>query len=394
MKANLLHPPADMRNIEVAPVFSDHPVRFGLVTTLRKQFVAYYNHKGWLTVAQRDADSTKWETMWVDSKVGWDSHNFVTLAMDDGGHLHMAHNMHNTPLRYMRSQKPFDITTMVKWPMIGRDETACTYPKFMHTKEGKLIFTYRQGTCGNGVQVMNILNGHTWERLPNLFDGEGSANAYFVGPGRHGEFAYTWRTSPDPRSNRDVCYIQTDDFHTWRYSDGTEAFLPLTRDNSEVVDFMPEHSGLLNGNMAVGGTQHMPVVSYHKFDEEGNTQLYNARWNGANWKTYQVSNWDFRWDFQGKGCIPLRVKVHPAIVANINGWGRRLFQNYRYRLLENDCWQYGCYVIDPLTMKPIATTEWQRPKGWRLHWNKLDANYDMPRAVEAKPSMLKVIYDE
>ncbi|MBT7066783.1 MAG: hypothetical protein HN919_10805 [Verrucomicrobia bacterium] len=44
-----------------------------------------------MTVASRPLDSKKWTYQGLPSKVGWDSHNYITMAMDDDGYRSQAH---------------------------------------------------------------------------------------------------------------------------------------------------------------------------------------------------------------------------------------------------------------------------------------------------------------
>lgn len=73
----------------------------------------------------------------------------------------------------------------------------------------------------------------------------------------------------------------------------------------------------MNGYTRFGfDLQNRPIVSYLKFDAAGNTQLYNARMENNDWKIYQSTNWDFRWDFGGYGSLDSRVGVQPVVVED------------------------------------------------------------------------------
>lgn len=85
--------------------------------------------------------------------LGWDSHNYVTLAVDSAGQIHVSGNMHCVPIVYFRTERPGDITRFRQFPaMVGRNEQRCTYPRFLHGPKGELIFTYRDGRSGSGDQ--------------------------------------------------------------------------------------------------------------------------------------------------------------------------------------------------------------------------------------------------
>ena len=94
--------------------------------------------------------------------LGWDSHNFVTLGIDKEGFIHLSGNMHVNPITYFKSTKPNDITTLQQeMIMVGPNEKRCTYPHFMLTKEGELLFHYRDGASGNGNEIYNIYSCET-----------------------------------------------------------------------------------------------------------------------------------------------------------------------------------------------------------------------------------------
>jgi hypothetical protein len=112
-----------------------------------------------------------------------------------------------------------------------------------------------------------------------------------------------------------------------------------------VVDPVPARGGAINGNVRLGfDSQKRPVVSYHKFDAEGNTQLYNTRLEDGKWKTYQSSDWNYRWWFEGGGSIIFEVRVGSVRTA---GEGR-LEQDFTHP-------EYGTrrWVLDEETLQPI-----------------------------------------
>jgi hypothetical protein len=87
-------------------------------------------------VGVRTLDQRRWQTIKLDSKVGWDSHNGITMAIDGNGDLHISGNMHCVPLIYFRTETPGDITTLQRLPMTGTDEQRCTYPHFLTDASG------------------------------------------------------------------------------------------------------------------------------------------------------------------------------------------------------------------------------------------------------------------
>ncbi len=76
-------------SLDIAPVWAAHPVGFSLLTHAPFQFVAFYDVKRQLTVARRKLDERKWDFTKLPVTTGWDSHNYVTMTVDDGGFIHL-----------------------------------------------------------------------------------------------------------------------------------------------------------------------------------------------------------------------------------------------------------------------------------------------------------------
>jgi hypothetical protein len=110
----------------------------------------------------------------------------------------------------------------------------------------------------------------------------------------------------------------------WEKSDGSPQVLPVTIDNCEIIDPVPPGGGMINGNTVIGfDLNQRPVVSYHKYDANGHTQIYNARLGEDGWQIHQATDWDFRWDFGGRGSIGKRVGLTPVLPED-----NRLTQRY------------------------------------------------------------------
>ncbi len=108
--------------IDVAPVWSGHPVGFALLTHGERQFVGFYDADRKLTIGSRKLSQTSWHFVKLPETLGWDSHNYITMAVDDDGCIHLCANMHTGPLVYFRTSKPDDIDTFERFAnMIGRD---------------------------------------------------------------------------------------------------------------------------------------------------------------------------------------------------------------------------------------------------------------------------------
>lgn len=339
--------------LKVDTVWSGHPVGFALLTAPPWQYVGYYNAQRQMVIAARQLDQTEWIKQPLDETLGWDSHNYVTMALDPSGQLHVAGNMHVHPLNYFRTRTPFDVTTLARVPsMTGKDEQRVTYPKFFTGPQGQFLFHFRDGSSGSGNEIYNVydLPGQQWRRLLDtpLVDGEGERNAYFNGPlsGPDGYFHLTWvwRDTFACETNHDPCYARSKDLMHWENSRGEPYALPITFASAEKVDAVPPGGGIINGNVLLGfDCQERVVVTYHKFDDKGQTQLCNARLEDGRWEVHQSSNWNYRWEFSGGGSIPFEIRLNPLQCEEgtvVQGWSHAKEGSQRWRL-------------DPETLAPV-----------------------------------------
>jgi hypothetical protein len=404
-----------VKMLDVADVWSGHPVGFALLTTATKQYAAYYDANRDMTVAQRALTSDTWTFTRLPTTVGWDSHNYIAMAIDSAGYIHVSGNMHAVPLIYFRSMQPNDTTTFSSAPMVGSNESSCTYPLFFHDTSGNLVFNYRDGMSGNGNHIFNIYDTatKTWRRLLNapFTDGEGQRSAYPVGPvlGPDGwwHMVWVWRDTPDASTNHDLSYARSQDLVHWQTAAGKALTLPITLATGDIVDPVPSGGGMINNNTKVGfDAQNRAIVAYHKYDAAGNTQLYNARFEGGRWVTHQTSTWSYRWAFSGQGTLVFEIEVEPVTVD-----GGVLKQRYYHARYGG----WGAFALDATTLAATATlgrslpypvsletvesttagmgVRWQDDSGagpdatvlYMLRWETLDSNRDMARSPPYPP---------
>ncbi len=406
--------------LEVAPVWAGHPVPFALATAGGWQFVAYYNAERRMTVASRKLGEPAWEYQTLDSTVGWDSHNSIAMAVDEAGQVHVSGNMHNVPLVYFRTTEPYQITSFAKLAnMVGQNESSVTYPEFFTGPKGALVFAYRDGGSGNGNHVFNTYDtaANRWTRVLDtpLTDGEGVRNAYPVGPiqgpDAHWHLVWVWRDTPDAATNHDLSYARTSDLVQWEAGAGTSLPLPVTLSASDIVDPVPAQGGMINNNTKVGfDAQGRPCIAYHKYDAQGNTQLYNARLEEGRWVVHQTSQWNYRWDFGGNGTLVFEIEVE-GIQAQSDGTLTQSFYHAQYG-------GWGAFRLDPESLSALETIEaplpypseldtpeseppemrvrWAADWGsddqhrYMLRWETLDSNRDMARDTAPPPSALRL----
>ena len=411
-----------MERIEVAPVWSGHPVGFSVATEGDRQYVAFYDSERRMTVAARDLGSTDWTFQRLSSRLGWDSHNGVVVAADSAGFVHVAGNMHGDPLVYFRSQRPHDISTLRPEGMIGSEERRVTYPQFVRNSNDELFFHYRDGKSGEGVRIFNRWDPakRSWSRYLDrpLFDGLGRASAYLTGPlpGPDGAFhlVWVWRDTPSGATNHDISYARSSDLAHWETAAGEPLELPLTpQDTAAIVDPVPAGGGLAGIAFHVGwDAAGRPVVNYVKYDPAGASQLHNARWEGDRWRIYRTSDWPWRWELDITGSLEHLI-VTDAVRVDPQG---RLLQRFRHRELGSGEPGSGDWVLDTASLRPVETLPlpgllealrrpesavpgmevrgfaWDRRGEYLLRWETLPHNRDRRRRTRPPaPTPLRVL---
>ena len=305
-----------------------------LLTDGNDQYVAYYAVNRGLTVAKHTIGGA-WTYKTLPSTLGWDSHNYVSLGLDRDGNLHVAGNMHNVPLVYFRTTVPGDISTLVRVTNMvdAATESSVTYPEFVNRSDGSLVFDYREGGSGDGVTYFDVYNESTssWSHLVStpMFDGNGSASnpsgtwsSYFQGPtkGPDGWFhmIWVWRDTPDAATNSMLTYAKSQDLVNWVTNNGTPLATPFKYGQGDVIDPVPDYGGLLNGNAKIGfDASGNVLVTYHKYDAQGLSQVYAARPTASGtWQISQITNWTGRWSFGGSGSLNFQVAMQGSHVLS------------------------------------------------------------------------------
>jgi hypothetical protein len=99
-------------------VWSSHRVGYAMVVTDAAIVVAYYDANRQLTVAARPRGAPAWVYHKLDSWTGWDSHNYIAMARDAAGQIHVVANLHGDPLVYYRSTEAGDVRTLTRVPVM------------------------------------------------------------------------------------------------------------------------------------------------------------------------------------------------------------------------------------------------------------------------------------
>jgi hypothetical protein len=410
--------------VDVGDTFSGQPTEMTLFTKDNQQFVGFWGPDRYMTAASRTLGSPTWTRVALSTQINWDAHHSVVLGADKLGYLHMSGGMHNNPLVYYRSSFPLDVTSFQQQSGMvsgATDESSCTYPHFFVGPIGDMVFNYRSGASGQGDTIFNVYNAgiKSWSRLlgTKLIDGQGINSAYIVGPtpGPDGywHMVWTWRETADASTNHDLSYARTKDFQTWENSAGVTFTPPITLLTADIVDPVPVRGGMINNNTKVGfDSQNRPVVIYHKYDQNGNTQLYNARVEGGKWVQHQTTNWDYRWNVSGTNTLVFQIEVD-GVKVHPDG---KLKQIYYHQVYGG----WGGFVLDETTLgivqqilppfpypreldQVVSTTtgmhtRWAADIGaspdpdvyYMMRWETLDPNGDKEVIPAPAPTKLRV----
>lgn len=398
----------------VGKAWSGDPVKFAMAVANGRLYIGYYDANRRLILTSRAVAGGPWSRKALETVVGWDSHNAIVIAFDAKGRLHVAANMHVSPLNYYISDKSGSVLSLKRVPSLqsGSSEQRVTYPTFIKDGQGKLYFRYRDGMSGNGNDIYLAFDAEAarWRALTArpVLDGEGERNAYSAGPtlGPDGWFhmAWVWRDSPAAETTHDLCYAKSRNLINWQRSDGSPIALPITLARSEIIDPVPVHGGMINNQTIGFDAGKRVMVVYHKFDANGNTQIYLARHEVAGWHIVQVSQWrDFRWDFKGGGTLngvvdigaPSQAGSEILIPVAREGRSFLIRLSARSLMASRDTQSAKMAaarpwptVQPPPGMKSNKLTATGGGKTFLLQWSTLPNNRDQPRAIIPSPSDL------
>jgi hypothetical protein len=249
----------------------------------------------------------------------------------------------------------------------------------------------------------------------SVMDGEGQRNAYASAPrlGPDGLFhvVWVWRESPDCSSNHNLSYARTRDLIHWETSRGAKLALPITLKTGEVIDPAKEKEGLINSSFNFGfDDRKQPVVVYHRYDRNGNSQIYAAHPSGkGGWNIVQISDWHFRWDFSGNGSLPAAIRLAAPVVQPDGtfivgysmpfgpGSGRLQFDVRTLRPLATlppaagplpEALSRPFSKYPEMQVRTVISTDQGRT--WVLRWESLQANRDLPRNEFPPPVELRL----
>src|SRR6478735_4468676 len=269
--------PALQAPIEIDKVWAGARVDFAAVRNQTNYVIGYYDQERWLTIARVNASSHDVQRERLPDRFdGWDSHNSVALAFDANGLLHVAANMHASRLNYFRAPAPDKLP--VRAAMTGRDDDFVTYPQFLKSADGPLLFIYRVGRSGDGAWKVNRWDGRSWVTLtPEPFlSSRGFGRNVSAYPSRFAvshdgyiHLAIVWRLTTDAATNVEISYAKTRDFMSWFDQSGRKLKLPLSPETAERVLHTGPNAGLLNNAKVSVDARGKPAIAFTRYDKQG-----------------------------------------------------------------------------------------------------------------------------
>jgi hypothetical protein len=105
--------------------------------------------------------------------------------------------------------------------------------------------------------------------------------------------------------------MKSPDLKNWYNAFGEQIKMPATLDErSLIVDPIPPKGGIINlAAKMVLDEKKSPVFAYHKYDSVGNIQFYTAQIQNKEWLYKQITDWNYRWVFEGNGSINTEVRI-------------------------------------------------------------------------------------
>ena len=219
--------------------------------------------------------------------------------------------------------------------MVGTNEATTTYPQFFRLANGNLLFTYREGSSGNGNVVLDRYDTRTkaWTRVyTNLIDGQGARNPYTqmqIDPNGVIHLSWVWRETADVATNHDMCYARSrDDGATWEKSTGEKYAIPINATTAEYAAKIAQSSELINQTSIYGDEKSRPYIATYWAPSSGIPQyqlIYNT---GSAWKTVQISNRTMDFSLSGTGTKKIPIS-RPQIMVDGGGDSIGIYMVFR-----------------------------------------------------------------
>ncbi|MDQ8918194.1 BNR-4 repeat-containing protein [Acinetobacter baumannii] len=318
---------ADNRNGYNFAPFSQNTI----ISQDNKQYVIVVDENRDPIILQRNVGDLSWNTFNLGKLEGnpfavpnaLDGHNNYAVTVTKDGYIIVTGNHHGHPCRATITTNPHDISAwrQIKYTL----SNAVTYPRFVRYHDGTTLAFWREGASGNGAYYTCTFNDTTLEfNEKKLIIDATNSNPYeqFIGIGLDGSLHLCWgyrQLSSSANTNYGMFYAKSMDMgETWTSADGTKTFpVPLTETNSEKIFNAPQNSGYVNQN---GGccdlNSHYHTVIF-QYDANNKTQIVHIWFNGTEWDSEIVSDFDFYYDLSGP--VTTNEISRPLIGCSVSG---------------------------------------------------------------------------
>ncbi|MDE8652277.1 BNR repeat-containing protein [Novosphingobium album (ex Liu et al. 2023)] len=401
---------------DVGLAWSGQPVGFALLENGSSQIVAYYNDKRQLVVTRNDGEGFNDRTV-LPTRVGWDSHNRIVMAIGPSGRLHVSGNMHSTKVNYFESDGP-DMIQSLRPLAIGEGNlfASGTYPEFYKNRHGDLFYLFRTGVASDG--AYNLLAYDPASRHWNsqtdgpFLDFRGAGSPYILGPYQDSNglyhIAWTIRAKRGAENNRDIFYARSTDLARWTDSKGNPLPIPIRLDMGEKVVDSPVGSGIVNGNIRMAfDNQDRPVIVFGKYTAKDTLGIFVSRLEDGRWRTVQAKDLGVLWKISGGGSVSKELRIQATKRAADGELVARYVlrqQSYQCMISNKDLTLQDCLHNQSslprglmqvsknragMTVQVALASTGQSPR-YLLRWETLPYNRDKPRNVAPPPSKLQL----
>jgi len=124
--------------------------------------------------------------------------------------------------------------------------------------------------------------------------------------------AWVWRETPDVSTNHSPSLIRSRDLIHWENMCGQALSLPITLNDPVMVANVGQNQGLLNNIQLAFDAQKDPVLTFQQYlttAQGPTTQVYDSRWNGTQFVTSQLTQWNTQMACSGEGSNPCPVQA-------------------------------------------------------------------------------------
>lgn len=394
---------------DVGFAWAGQPLQFGLVTQGQYQVVAWYDEQRHLRLAERTLGHPFERKVTLPTTVSWDSHNGIAITIDPAGYIHVAANMHASPLIYFTSRKPRSIASVTRasigqFPMLE----SVTYPQFLTGGNGKIFLLLRTGKSGAGGYAIFEQSGFGLWKLVNgteFIDFGAVSSPYISGPyqDRKGTYHIAWtiRDTRDASTNHDLFYARSSDLWHWTDSQGKPISLPIGKGKGEQIAVIPTHSGLLNGNIKMGfDAFDEPFLVYTKNAASGKMDINVTRLSNGGWLTSKALTTNVTWNFHGGGSIENKVNIYTPEYDGETSYLKLALEGQGLKCaLDDQGIAKSCKplagdlpspLLRPTLSRPGMQVRVSRSQDFLLRWETLPANRDVAVSNPPPPSKLQL----